>query len=498
MFRHLLLLSALLSCCPGESSAQGPPETVQGPPETVQAFVGGDIILPCTFNITASGDVPTVEWSKDGLEPNVVFLYRDGCETHEMKNPAFEHRTSFVMKNLKDGDISLRISNVQLSDAGTYQCMRLPKDAPRDKTTVKLVVVAVSEPKLSVVSAEGGEVTLQCEATCWLPEPEIRFQDDQGELIQAEDPKRDGNTSACFTVTRRATLQPTATSRVTCTVQQPGFNQSRATEILIAGGYTWSTIVIAVVVSLLTGLACGAVAWWKCGKHAAKKEKLPVSRQQSDQSTVSDASERKSLLNQRDTVDNLDNANKEQLIRELDDLRSKLCEKDKIIHRLQQQPSPQLSPVVCQQDQPTLVPTPSMEPSELSGSRESNVFTNHHSSASTGSSNRNPPESAPLPRSKCPKPRLQRQNSNPAPARSVQRSHHHNSSPDVFPECFTPVSTSEKKRVHISRSMSESCARPDPNHAKHQRRCSLGFQPSALTNNRYDVLADLTEESDRW
>ncbi|TMS02492.1 Butyrophilin subfamily 1 member A1, partial [Larimichthys crocea] len=134
---------------------------VDGPPEKVLAFAGGDVILPCSFNITDNNDFPTVEWSKEGLRPSVVFLYRDGCEIHEMKNPAFEYRTSFINKELQNGNISLRISNVQLSDAGKYKCMRLWKNAPRDITTVELVVVDCMRPCfLPIVIAVGVTIFL--------------------------------------------------------------------------------------------------------------------------------------------------------------------------------------------------------------------------------------------------------------------------------------------------------------------------------------------------
>uniref|UniRef100_A0A3B4VQN2 Ig-like domain-containing protein n=1 Tax=Seriola dumerili TaxID=41447 RepID=A0A3B4VQN2_SERDU len=222
MCDRLLLFSALL-CCTGESSVFDPAERVLGP-EKVLAFAGRDVTLTCTFNITDSGDLPTVEWSKDDLEPNVIFLYRDGCETHEMKNPDFEYRTSFVMKNLKHGDISLRISNVRLSDAGRYQCMRLWKNAPKDITKVELNVVSMSEPKLSVVSHKIGGVTLQCEARSWLPEPKIMFLDDRGNDLDAEDPETHQDESGCHTVRRRVTLQ-TGTSRVICRAHQLEFNR---------------------------------------------------------------------------------------------------------------------------------------------------------------------------------------------------------------------------------------------------------------------------------
>nr|XP_020444499.1 butyrophilin subfamily 1 member A1-like [Monopterus albus] len=144
--------------------------SVRGAPEKVLALAGGYVVLPCSFNITASSYFPTVEWSKKDLRSNIIFLYRDGCETYEMKNPAYEFRTSLIAKDLKNGDVSLRISDVQLSDAGQYQCMRLWKNSHKDITVVELAVDAVSEPRLSVVSAEGGRVTLQCEVKCSVPE----------------------------------------------------------------------------------------------------------------------------------------------------------------------------------------------------------------------------------------------------------------------------------------------------------------------------------------
>ncbi|XP_029283728.1 putative selection and upkeep of intraepithelial T-cells protein 1 homolog, partial [Cottoperca gobio] len=249
---------------PGESS-------LPAAAETVLAFAGGEVLLPCSFNISAGGDFPTVEWSKHGLQPNIVFLYRDGCETHEMKNPAFWYRSSLITRELKNGNISLRISDVQLADAGKYQCKRLWSKTRRDVTDVELVVAAVSEPKLSVVSSEGGGVTLQCEASCWLPEPEIIFLDDRGRIISAEEPKRDKDTGQCFTVRRRVTLQD-APNRVTCRVHQAATNQSHDTELLLPVGRSCYVTFLPLLYSLLYSLSyCSCVESFSfCGRNVAK------------------------------------------------------------------------------------------------------------------------------------------------------------------------------------------------------------------------------------
>ncbi|XP_042257687.1 butyrophilin-like protein 9 [Thunnus maccoyii] len=484
MFHHRLVFgAALLSCCTGES-------LVNGPTETVLAFAGGDVILPCGFDINANDDFPTVEWSKEGLESNVIFLYRDGCETYEMKNPAFEYRTSLITKELKNGNISLRISNVQLSDTGKYQCMRLWNNPnTRDITTLELVVGAASEPKLSIVSAESGEVTLQCEANCWQPEPEITFLDDQGNNISAEDPKRDQNTSGCYTVRRRVTLQ-TATNRVTCRVHQPNISQTRDTVISIPAGCLRSFTLITVVAvgaSILPLLGCGiAVFIWRRCRKSAEGRKLPVARQASDESTMSDA-ESQLLPKQKDIED--------QLRREVADLKSKLCEKDKIILKLQNDRKSRLSTVVCQHTQPTIFCSPSKSslepkafspPSDLSP-KAINLPTDHNPKP-TASTDSNPP-SVNLPQSKGAKRDISRQDSIPAHGRPIQRKYRKNSCPaNMNYTLFSSSSASTSKEMPgaVDRSNSDSCVQPRPNIPKTQRRHSY--------SNRFSLLEHVTEE----
>ncbi|CAK6973334.1 V-set domain containing T-cell activation inhibitor 1-like [Scomber scombrus] len=194
-----LLLAVLLSCAALANSKKIP------------AFAGQTVLLPC--HITVSDDLPTVEWSKEGLaQPNIAFLYRDGCETHAMKNPVFQYRTHLIMNELKNGDVSLMISIVQLSDAGKYICKTLQGSSQQVVATLELVVRAVPEPKLSIISVKGGEVTLQCGVDCCQPEPEIMFVDDNGHTISAENPRR---------------------NPVTCRVHHPEINETRVKGINI-------------------------------------------------------------------------------------------------------------------------------------------------------------------------------------------------------------------------------------------------------------------------
>ncbi|XP_038161151.1 butyrophilin subfamily 2 member A2-like [Cyprinodon tularosa] len=221
----IFLLFFLLSLLSGSTSAGVSPQTIT-------AYVGETVILPCRIDV--NGELPTLEWSKEGLSPsNITLLYRQGCETFGMKNLAFLYRTNLLLNNLKDGNISLIIYNLKLSDGGTYHCRTLRGKQWQIHAILILNMGAVSEPKLTFVhTTAGGGLTLECKAECWFPEPEITLHDDEGNELLAESMKRSTATAECFTVTRRATVK-THVSRVTCTVHGKMLNQTKKTEIFI-------------------------------------------------------------------------------------------------------------------------------------------------------------------------------------------------------------------------------------------------------------------------
>ncbi|XP_067381595.1 butyrophilin-like protein 2 isoform X2 [Channa argus] len=449
-------------------------------PENILAFEGGDVILPCSFNITANSVFPNVEWSKEDLEPNVVFLYRDGCETVEMKNPVFQYRTSFIPKELKNGNISVRISNVQLSDAGRYQCMTLWRNAPRDVTTVELIVGRVSEPKLSVISTDCGGLTVQCEANYSLPEPEITFLDDQGIELPAEDPRRDKDDRGNYTVRRRVTLH-SATNSITCRVQQPESNLYRDTNIPIPADsmrFCFLTTIISVggtlfVLELVGGLA---VWLWKiCGK--SEEDKLSGTRRVSDQSASSITIER-SHLEQINCADNVESGIIETLQREVALLKLELYERNQTIHQL-------LSGGVSRA---SLEFTKPLFP-HFTQTLNTSILISDHIPNPVLPTHDKPPTSASFSQNMGPTPAIQKQNSNPTV-------HRRNSSPAALSVVGSHSSFAKRSKKKLSQSSSESYAQPDQKFARIKRRHSLQISSTTLSTNRYTLLADVTEESE--
>ncbi|PWA19860.1 hypothetical protein CCH79_00015894, partial [Gambusia affinis] len=260
--------------------------------QTITASVTETVILPC--HITAKGELPTVEWSKEGLEKNnITLLYRDGCETFGMKNPSFHYRTNLLLNKLKDGDISQIIYNPRVSDGGKYYCRTLRGRQWQVHAIIILKVGATSKPELTVVpSTDGGGLTLECKAECWFPEPDITFHDDERNEIPAGKPTRGPNSRECFTVTRRAVVQ-TKINRVTCKVHDRELNQTKNTEIYIPDDWMRSCSNMAIITGIVTSFVTALII---CGLVFLRDKKYCGRGQHSRNGNMKEAAEKKEKI----------------------------------------------------------------------------------------------------------------------------------------------------------------------------------------------------------
>ncbi|XP_035985643.1 butyrophilin subfamily 2 member A2 isoform X2 [Fundulus heteroclitus] len=248
------------------------------------------------MKIPDSYDIPTVEWSKEGLKPDVVYLYREGCETFEMKNLDFEYRTTLFMREVKNGNVSLRISGVQPSDAGTYQCLKIWKKGPRESTKVKLVVVASSDPKLAVVAVDSRGVTVECEARCWLPKPLMRILDDKENNLTVEEPKLERTDRGCYNMKLTVILQ-SPVNRIICSINQQKTKESKTAEILLGAhwrpSFNPATIIVCTIVVTIFVVCIFSSGLYLCCRTQSTSagQKQTLTKKLSDQSLTTNTSE---------------------------------------------------------------------------------------------------------------------------------------------------------------------------------------------------------------
>ncbi|KAM9718317.1 butyrophilin subfamily 2 member A2-like isoform 3-T3 [Menidia menidia] len=82
---------------------------------------GQDVTLPCGAR-KENVDKIVLEWTKPGLDPDIVFYYRDGCVESEGQHPSFMNRVDLQDRQLKDGNMSLILKDVKINETGTYEC----------------------------------------------------------------------------------------------------------------------------------------------------------------------------------------------------------------------------------------------------------------------------------------------------------------------------------------------------------------------------------------
>uniref|UniRef100_A0A087XRR5 Ig-like domain-containing protein n=2 Tax=Poecilia formosa TaxID=48698 RepID=A0A087XRR5_POEFO len=171
-------------------------------PQSVTVMVGEDVVLPCFLKPPKDASQMTVEWGRPDLKPRFVFVNLDGEEYSADQNEAFRGRSSMIPENLKHGDVSLKLSDVRISDSGRYRCY-----FPREKKEyfTELVVGSASSPgaSLSGLDVSSSGVMLDCSAAGWYPEPEMFWLDGDGNIMSAGAAEKSTDPDGVYTVSSR-------------------------------------------------------------------------------------------------------------------------------------------------------------------------------------------------------------------------------------------------------------------------------------------------------
>uniref|UniRef100_A0A671UVA2 Ig-like domain-containing protein n=1 Tax=Sparus aurata TaxID=8175 RepID=A0A671UVA2_SPAAU len=141
VLQYTVILLLLTGSCGGQAQdAQ--------PPLRMVTLVGEDVVLPCRLEPPLDAVSKSVEWARPDLEPRFVHVWHEGRDLLINQNPSYRGRTSVSIDKLKQGDLSLLLSAVKLSDNGLYRCYFPSKDK---KTHVELVVGECSLHKICIM-----------------------------------------------------------------------------------------------------------------------------------------------------------------------------------------------------------------------------------------------------------------------------------------------------------------------------------------------------------
>uniref|UniRef100_A0A8P4KGG5 Ig-like domain-containing protein n=1 Tax=Dicentrarchus labrax TaxID=13489 RepID=A0A8P4KGG5_DICLA len=90
--------------------------------QPIVALAGDDVILPCYLDPPISASSETVVWTRPGLDPKYIHVHQDGRLMFDYQNPSYYLRTRLFVDELQNGNVSMKIFKVKISDAGKYFC----------------------------------------------------------------------------------------------------------------------------------------------------------------------------------------------------------------------------------------------------------------------------------------------------------------------------------------------------------------------------------------
>ncbi|XP_064871982.1 putative selection and upkeep of intraepithelial T-cells protein 1 homolog isoform X1 [Oncorhynchus nerka] len=215
-----------------------------------------------------------VQWTRLNLKAENVHLYLDGRDSNGDQFPSYRGRTSMFHEELNNGNVSLKLTRVTLSDTGGYRCFIPTLTSQVKETTVQLLVGAVSQPVISIDGPKGWGVVLKCESGGWFPEPQMEWLDSSGTILPADGPpERHRDSEDLYAVRQHVTVNQTDTNRFTCRVHQTEINHLKETEIHVPDDvFPKSQVGLIVGLSIAAAVVVltASVGVYKWRKHTEK------------------------------------------------------------------------------------------------------------------------------------------------------------------------------------------------------------------------------------
>ncbi|XP_076153679.1 butyrophilin subfamily 3 member A2-like isoform X2 [Alosa pseudoharengus] len=217
-------------------------------PNALSAVAGEDLVLPCSLKPSMNAEGMTVEWfrlDQTGLR-SLVHLYKDRNDANTNQVSSYRGRTSLFKEELRKGNASLLLKQLDVTDSGEYKCLIVSKDY--DDIVIKLNVIGTgSQPVIYLDNVDGEGFILVCESSGWNPEPVVDWLDSEGRTLSADPTKWN---SDGLTVKRRLVVNKWEKNNNKYICRVSGANKMKETMFHFKDGF-YTALKVAVALGLV-------------------------------------------------------------------------------------------------------------------------------------------------------------------------------------------------------------------------------------------------------
>lgn len=217
----MFLVAALSASRCSAAPVSGSLEVLVSSP--VSVHLGHTTTLPCWLNPPQSAESLEVSWYRKSYSTPIMF-YRAKQFENSSQEASYAGRVSFGLKDaasggLTAGDVSLKLDNTTIEDAGDYTCY-VSSEQGYDRASVSVIVREIgAQPLLSAVWKEDNMVNMSCESEGWYPEPSLSWSD-QKQVLKPKSLKYRKGSSGLWSV--HSWLLVSSSTEVSCSVGVSG------------------------------------------------------------------------------------------------------------------------------------------------------------------------------------------------------------------------------------------------------------------------------------
>uniref|UniRef100_A0A4W3GFL0 Ig-like domain-containing protein n=1 Tax=Callorhinchus milii TaxID=7868 RepID=A0A4W3GFL0_CALMI len=158
--------------------------TVSGPSRPVTATAGSHVVLVCKCSVSLRPEGVEIRWFRTRFD-SPVYLYSEGRPQLEEQDEVYRRRAQLSTERLTEGFASLTLTDVRVTDNGTFTCF-VDYDGSNEDAKIQLQVTGQScSPRVRTCTGRtlNGGVRLLCESSGWFPAPEVVWNDDRGQNL---------------------------------------------------------------------------------------------------------------------------------------------------------------------------------------------------------------------------------------------------------------------------------------------------------------------------